>query len=125
MDVGGVADSLHERVTAEGGRDRAAHERARTAARAATFAVLALLLAGCAAGGNPEVGTVTADGTTAGFWLGLWHGVIAPVTFVISLVTGTINVYEVHNAGNWYDAGFMLGLTISLGGGSSGATRSR
>lgn len=81
----------------------------------------ALLLSACAAGTNPAAGTVGAEaGDPAGFWLGLWHGAIAPITFVISLFTDAVNVYEVHNSGNWYDGGFMLGLTISVGG--SGAS---
>jgi hypothetical protein len=31
------------------------------------------------AGWNPEVDTTGTDGTVAGSWLGLWHGIIAPV----------------------------------------------
>ena len=88
------------------------------------LAALAVILTACAAGPNPEVGTAaTETGGSAGFWLGLWHGAIAPVTFVISLFTDTVNVYEVHNSGNWYDGGFMLGLTISLGGGGASSRR--
>lgn len=83
--------------------------------------LLGLLLAGCAAGANPQAGSAAADGVVAGFWLGLWHGVIAPVTFVISLFTDTVNIYEVHNSGNWYDLGFFVGFGILLGGGASGA----
>lgn len=82
---------------------------------------LALLLAACAAGPNPEVGTAGADGVVAGFWLGLWHGVIAPVTFVISLFTDSVSLYAVNNSGNWYDFGFILGLLVVLGGPASGA----
>lgn len=86
------------------------------------LAVLTLLLAGCAAGPNSAV----AAGSDAGFWLGLWHGVILPVTFVISLFTENVNVYEVDNTGNWYDVGFLLGLLVSLGGaGGSGAAAGR
>ena len=84
------------------------------------IAVAALVLAACAAGSNPEV---SADG--AGFWLGLWHGFISPVTFVISLFTDDVNVYEVHNNGNWYDFGFVLGAGILFGGGGAGARRRR
>jgi hypothetical protein len=53
---------------------------------------LALLLVGavvalsaCAAGPNTAANVSAAD--TAGFWLGLWHGIICPVTFVVSLFT--------------------------------------
>jgi len=80
-----------------------------------------LLLAGCAAGTNPTVDVVDADGKSAGFWLGLWHGVISMVTFIISLFSDNVNVYEVHNSGNWYDFGFMLGVSIIFGGGARGA----
>jgi hypothetical protein len=31
----------------------------------------------------------------AGFWLGLWHGIICPVTFLISLFNDNVNIYEV------------------------------
>ena len=88
------------------------------------IAVLAmLLLAGCAAGTNPTVDVLDADGESAGFWSGLWHGVISPVTFIISLFSDNVNVYEVYNSGNWYDFGFMLGVSIIFGGGARGMKR--
>jgi hypothetical protein len=90
-----------------------------------TLFVLVLLLAACSAGANPETGIAAADGDVAGFWMGLWHGLIAPVTFLISLFKDTVNVYDVHNNGNWYDFGFMFGLSISLGGSSRSAKRRR
>jgi hypothetical protein len=65
------------------------------------------------------------EGRVAGFWLGLWHGIIAPVTFVISLFSDKVHVYEVHNNGNWYTFGFLLGLAIVLGGGGGAAARKR
>ena len=93
----------------------------RTLRVAALLLVLMLILSACAAGVNPEVDVPNADGNTAGFFLGLWHGVIAPVTFIISLFTDNVNVYEVHNNGNWYDFGFVLGAGILLGGGGAGS----
>jgi len=70
--------------------------------------VLALLiLSACAAGPNELVDT---GPDPAGFWLGLWQGLISPITFVISLFTSEVNIYEVQNNGNWYDFGFMLGV---------------
>jgi len=54
----------------------------------------------------------------ANFWVGLFHGLISPITLFISLFTGEIDMYEVHNVGWGYDAGFFLGLAIILGGGS-------
>ena len=79
---------------------------------------VALLLTSCVAGANPEVGVALSEGgSPAGFWLGLWHGIIAPITFAISLFTDSVNLYEVHNNGNWYDFGFVLGAGILFGGG--------
>jgi hypothetical protein len=76
----------------------------RLAAPAAAVLVV-LLLASCAAEVNPEI---SAD-AEAGFWLGLWHGLILPVTFVVSLFDDGVGVYEVVNNGHWYDFGFLLG----------------
>jgi hypothetical protein len=97
---------------------------ARNVRRGLLVLVLLLLVTACAAGPNPEVGTAAQDGVVAGFWLGLWHGIIAPVTFVISLFTDEVTIYEVHNSGNWYDAGFFLGFGVLLGGGASGSRAS-
>ena len=69
-----------------------------------------LILAGCAAGTNPTVDVLDVDGKSSGFWSGLWHGIISPVTFIISLFSDNVNVYEVYNSGNWYDFGFILGI---------------
>lgn len=85
-----------------------------------------VFLAACAAGPNDYVGTA-ADAATqpAGFWLGLWHGLIVPFTFFISLFTQNVSMYEVHNNVGWYDFGFWLGLGSAFGGGSSSARRRR
>lgn len=95
----------------------------RTLSVLGTLVIVALLLTACAPGVNPEIGAAPQDGSVAGFWLGLWHGIIAPVTFVISLFTDNVNLYEVHNNGNWYDFGFVLGAGILFGGGGAGAWR--
>ena len=89
--------------------------------------LLILVLGACSAGANPEVGVAPADGDVAGFWLGLWHGIIAPITFLISLFSDTVNVYEVHNSGNWYNFGFLLGGMMFFGGscGSAGQKRKK
>jgi hypothetical protein len=95
------------------------HNRIRSGARYVMISGL-LLLSACAAGPNELAG---ADPDAAGFWLGLWHGLISPITFVVSLFTTNVNIYEVNNNGNWYDFGFMLGVACAFsgGGGASGA----
>ena len=48
----------------------------------------------------------------AGFFAGLWHGVIAPITFVASLFQPRVSIYESRNCGRLYDFGFMIGITV-------------
>lgn len=79
-----------------------------------------LVLAACAAGSNPAIDTAAPDGDIAGFFMGFWHGFIAPITFFVSLFTENVNIYEVHNNGNWYDFGFVLGAGLLLSGGLFG-----
>lgn len=70
-------------------------------------AVVLPVLAACAASGNPA-----ADPGGQGFWWGLWHGAILPVTFIVSLFNDGVGIYEVDNNGGWYDFGFLLGLAL-------------
>jgi len=52
----------------------------------------------------------------AGFLRGLWHGLIAPISFVGSLFIDDIAMYAVNNSGGWYDFGFVIGAGILFGG---------
>ena len=70
---------------------------------------------------NALAKTPNEGGKVAGFGMGLLHGSIVPITFIISLFRPDVGIYEAHNNGNWYNAGFLLGLMISLG--SSGASQ--
>jgi len=45
-----------------------------------------------------------------GFLGGLWHGIIAPITFIVSLFADGVRIYETNNNGRWYDFGLMLGI---------------
>ena len=88
------------------------------------FAPVMAKLTSWAAGPNPAVNTPDEAGRIAGFQLGLWHGAIAPVTFIISLFTDKVHVFEVHNNGKLYMLGFLLGVT-GIWGGSRAAARRR
>jgi hypothetical protein len=81
--------------------------------------LLALLLASCAATQPPTIPLLDAPG----FWKGLWHGFIAPVTFIISLFSDDVRIYAFPNAGRWYDFGFMLGISGFSGGILAGSRR--
>lgn len=91
-----------------------------TALALAGLIVLLTALSACAPGPNPAEKTAAADGKIAGFWKGLWHGLISPVTFIISIFSKTVRLYEVHNNGGWYNFGFVLGAGLFLGGGILG-----
>lgn len=52
-----------------------------------------------------------------GFLGGLWHGIIAPFSFVCSIFLDNVAMYAVNNTGGWYDFGFVIGAGILFGGG--------
>jgi hypothetical protein len=83
------------------------------------LALTLLVIAACAPGANSFVDTPSTHGVVAGFWLGLWHGLISPITFIISLFTDSVEIYEVHNNGSWYNLGFILGAGSLCGGSGS------
>jgi hypothetical protein len=65
-----------------------------------------------APGPNSLAATADANGQIAGVALGLWHGIIAPVTVSISFFYPGVQMYEVHNDGSQYNLGFLLGVAI-------------
>ena len=78
-----------------------------------------LALTGCAA-------TQAADAVAPaapGFWLGLWHGFIFPVAWIVSLFTDRIAIYAVPNNGGWYDFGYFLGIVVFGVGAKKGGER--
>ena len=72
-----------------------------------------LLLSSCAAGDAQ----FTSE-SPAGFWYGLWHGVISLISLIIHVFNSDVFVYEINNTGGWYDFGFLLGVICIWGGGS-------
>jgi opacity protein-like surface antigen len=68
----------------------------------------ALALAAC-------VATQAADAVAPhgpGFLLGLWHGFIFPVAWLVSVFVPSVAVYAVPNNGGWYDFGYFLGIVV-------------
>lgn len=85
--------------------------------------ILVFILSSCVAGPNKLEKTPDEEGKVAGFFKGLWHGLISPITFIISIFTEKIRLYEVHNNGTWYNFGFVLGAGLFLSGGILGKGR--
>ncbi len=75
------------------------------------IASLLFTLTGCI----PGDGTYTAD-KPAGFFWGIWHGWISPISLIIGLFDKSIRVYEVTNTGWWYDFGFYIAIISGFGG---------
>ena len=65
-------------------------------------------LTACAA---TEASTAVAAGAP-GFWLGLWHGFIFPVAWVVSLFAPQVAIYAVPYNGGWYDFCYFLGIVV-------------
>lgn len=73
--------------------------------------LLLALLTACAPGDGAN-----SQDNPAGFFSGIWHGWIAPVTLVISIFNKNISIYEVYNNGFWYDLGFYMAIISGFGG---------
>lgn len=69
-----------------------------------------LFLSSCVAGNK------TFDINPAGFWMGLWHGFISLISFIISLFNDKVSIYEINNTGKMYNLGFILGAAFFYGG---------
>jgi hypothetical protein len=91
--------------------------------RYVAVAAAALALSACAATQDSGAVAVLAPG----FWLGLWHGFIFPVAWIVSLFAEEVAVYAVPNNGGWYDFGYFLGIVVFGVGAKGGhsAVRSR
>jgi len=72
---------------------------------------LVFLLVGCI----PGDGSHTPD-KPAGFFWGIWHGWLAPLSLIIGLFDKSIRVYEVNNTGWFYDLGFYIAVISGFGG---------
>jgi len=73
--------------------------------------VLCLMLAGC----FPGTGTGQPD-DRAGFFTGVWHGWIAPLSLIVGIFKSDVRLYEVNNTGWWYDLGFYIAVIAGFGG---------
>jgi hypothetical protein len=75
------------------------------------IALILLTLTGCV----PGDGTYTSE-NPAGFFWGIWHGWIAPISLVMGLFNKNIRIYEIVNTGWLYDFGFYIAIISGFGG---------
>lgn len=71
--------------------------------------LLCLLLSACAPGNERF------QSKPAGFFWGIWHGWIAPVSLIWHLFDHKINIYEPNNTGFWYQLGFYGAIVGGFG----------
>jgi hypothetical protein len=105
---------------ADAASDGAPHLRLNGSARSSpAFYSLGLvaLLAACATQAPAAVAP-----QAPGFLLGIWHGFIFPVAWVLSLFMPDVSIYAVPNNGGWYDFGYFIGIMF-LGVGARHARR--
>ena len=75
--------------------------------RALGSVALLAALAGCATQSAEAVAPAA-----PGFLLGLWHGFIFPIAWILSLFIDNVSIYAVPNNGGWYDFGYFLGIAV-------------
>lgn len=73
--------------------------------------VLVIALTGCVPGDGAST-----MGDPAGFFWGVWHGWISPISLIISIFKPEISIYEINNIGFWYDFGFYIAIISGFGG---------
>ena len=69
------------------------------------------ILSGCADSISFEAAQSTIE---VGFWYGLWHGVILPISWIVSLFSENTAIYAIYNNGGWYDLGYFLGIGVLM-----------
>ena len=70
-----------------------------------------LMLSGCIPGGGSNT---AAD--PAGFFWGVWHGWIAPISLILSFFNDHHSIYEIYNTGFTYNLGFYIAIISGFGG---------
>lgn len=69
-----------------------------------------LVLTGCI----PGDGSISPD-DPAGFFWGIWHGWIAPLSLILSIFKEPYQIYEPINSGFGYDFGFYIAVIGGFG----------
>ncbi len=86
------------------------------AVRVLLICLAAVLLTGCA---EPVDLSENVTRKPDGFFHGLLHGFILLFSFIGSLFSDNIAIYNANNTGGFYDFGFLVGASMSIGAGAS------
>ena len=72
-----------------------------------------------------EMPTRDLSGAPANFWWGPWQGLIVYLSFIASWFEKNIVLYQVNNNGFWYNLGYLIALSLSVGGVARGVRTRR
>lgn len=72
---------------------------------------IAISLVGCFPRERQQV-----DESPSGFFMGIWHGWIAPISLIVGLFNSDVRIYDPHNIGWWYDFGYYIAVIAGFGG---------
>ena len=78
-----------------------------------SFLLISVLVTftGCFPGGDPN-----SPHQAAGFFMGVWHGWIAPLSLIVGIFNHDVRIYEANNSGWWYDLGYYVAIIAGFGG---------
>lgn len=76
-----------------------------------SICLILLTLTACVPGDGKNT-----ESEPAGFFWGVWHGWIAPISLIIGIFKDNITIYEINNTGWWYDLGFYMAIISGFGG---------
>ena len=77
----------------------------------AIAALLTVTLSGCFPGGGKY-----SPLEPAGFFSGVWHGWVAPISLIVGIFNSDVRIYETFNTGWWYELGFYMAVISGFGG---------
>lgn len=83
--------------------------------RRTVLLVMVVLGTVCLSGCVPGDGAST-ELNASGFFSGVWHGWIAPITLIWGFFNSSIRIYEPINVGWWYDLGYYMAVISPFGG---------
>jgi hypothetical protein len=73
--------------------------------------IIMIALTGCMAGNSPQFNT-----QPAGFFYGIWHGWLAPLSLLLKFFNPEYSIFEVNNTGLGYELGFYMAIISGFGG---------
>ena len=71
---------------------------------------MVIILTGCIPGDGHNT-----EQRPAGFFWGIWHGWMAPISLIVGIFDGRIRIYEVYNNGWPYDFGYYIAIISGFG----------